>query len=56
MDFAVRIRQKGQITIPNEIMEYDKLKAGDLVVVSVRKRDSIEQLKKNLERGYDRTP
>lgn len=56
MDFVVRIRQKGQITIPNEIMAYDKLEVGSLVVVSVRKRDSIDQLKQNLEKGYVRTP
>ena len=56
MDFVVKIRQKGQITIPNEIMAYDKLNVGDLVVVTVRKRDSIEQLKTNLEKGYVRTP
>jgi bifunctional DNA-binding transcriptional regulator/antitoxin component of YhaV-PrlF toxin-antitoxin module len=57
MDFVVRIRDKAQITIPNEIMEYDGFKVGDLVVVSVRKKDSIEQWKKNLEKGWhDRTP
>ena len=56
MDFVVRIRGKAQITIPNEIMEYDGLTIGDLVVVSVRRKDSIEQLKRNLEKGWnDRT-
>ena len=52
MDFVAKIREKGQITIPMAVMEYDGLVAGDMVMISVRKKSSVEQLKRNIEKAY----
>ena len=54
MDFVARIREKGQITIPLAVMEYDGLVAGDIVMISVRKKSSVDQLKRNIEKAYIR--
>lgn len=52
MDFPARIGKGNQITIPKSFMELDQLHEGDFVIVSVRKKDSVDHHKSNLERPF----
>lgn len=52
MEFVAKLRAKGQLTVPKEVMEWDELNEGDLVIVSIIKKGSRDQLKHNLEKRY----
>ena len=52
IEFVAKLRAKGQLTVPKEVMEWDELKEGDLVIVSIIKKGSRDQLKHNLEKRY----
>lgn len=52
MEFPAKIGKGNQITIPRNIMEIDQLGLGDMVIVSVRKKDSIEHHKRTLEKTW----
>ena len=54
MDFGRKIRPKDQITIPGKQAQLHGLEVGDVVLVRVERRDSIEAQKRNLEEPYRR--
>lgn len=52
MEFPARIGKGNQITIPRNFMQIDDLAVGDMVIVSVRKKDSVEHHKRTLEKTW----
>ena len=52
MDFPATIAKRFQITIPVEIVKFLDVKIGDQVIVSIRKKDSVETHKRNLEKPF----
>ena len=52
MDFPATIAKKAQLTIPSEMMKFLDLSVGDQVIVSIRKKDSVETHKRTLEKPF----
>ena len=59
MDFPTRIMKSNQITIPKSVREYMDLHVGDLVMITVTKKETVEHHKAVLESRWaalDRGP